>query len=51
MQLRDGHFDEDTLKTLHEAADWLEEQDKNHNLIVIPLEHYTTDIVIKLIKK
>jgi replicative DNA helicase len=51
VQLRDGHFDEDTLKTLHEAADWLEEQDKNHNLIVIPLEHYTTDIVIKLIKK
>jgi replicative DNA helicase len=51
VQLRDGHFDEETLQTLHKAADWLEEQDKNHNLIVIPLEHYTTDIVIKLIKK
>ena len=51
VQLRDGHFDKETLETLHRAADWLEEQDKNHNLIVIPLEHYTTDIVIKLIKK
>lgn len=51
VQLRDGHFDKETLETLHKAADWLEEQDKNHNLIVIPLEHYTTDIVIKLIKK
>lgn len=51
VQLRDGHFDKETLETLHKAADWLEEQDRNHNLIVIPLEHYTTDIVIKLIKK
>ena len=51
IQLRDGHFDKETLETLHKAADWLEEQDRNHNLIVIPLEHYTTDIVIKLIKK
>lgn len=51
VQLRDGHFDKETLETLHKAADWLKEQDKNHNLIVIPLEHYTTDIVIKLIKK
>ena len=51
VQLRDGHFDKETLETLHKAADWLEEQDRNHNLIVIPLEHYTTDIVVKLIKK
>lgn len=51
VQLRDGHFDKETLETLHKAADWLKEQDRNHNLIVIPLEHYTTDIVIKLIKK
>lgn len=51
IQIRDGGFDKETLNILHKAADWLEEQDKNHNLIVIPLEHYTTDIVIKLIKK
>ena len=51
IQLRDGHFDQETLDVLHKAADWLKEQDKNHNLIVIPLEHYTTDVVIKLIKK
>lgn len=51
IQLRDGHFDEETLKTLHEAADWLEQQDKNHNITVIPLERYSVDIVIRLMKK
>ena len=51
IQLRDGNFDDDTLKILHDAADWLEEQDKNHNITVIPLERYTTDTVMKLIKK
>lgn len=51
IQLRDGHFDDETLKVLHKAADWLKEQDRNRNLTVIPLESYTTDTVIKLIKK
>lgn len=51
VQLRDGNFDKETLETLHKAADWLEEQDKNHNITVIPLERYTVDIVIRLIKQ
>lgn len=51
VQLRDGNFDKETLGILHEAADWLEEQDKNHNITIIPLERYTADIVIKLIRK
>lgn len=51
IQLRDGKFDEETLKTLHKAADWLESQDKNHNITVFPLESYSAKIVVKLIKK
>lgn len=51
IQLRDGNFDAETLQTLHEAASWLEEQDRNHNITVIPLERYTSSTVIKLIKK
>lgn len=51
VKLRDGGFDQETLSTLHEAAEWLKEQDRNHNIIVIPLEHYTTELVLKLIKK
>jgi replicative DNA helicase len=51
VQLRDGKFDDETLATLHKAASWLEAQDKNHNITVIPLEKYTVDIVLKLIKK
>lgn len=51
VQLRDGKFDEKTLETLHKAADWLESQDKNHNITVIPLERYTVKTVTALIKK
>lgn len=51
IQLRDGKFDKETLETLHKAADWLEEQDRNRNITIIPLERYTVDIVIRLIKQ
>lgn len=51
VQLRDGKFDKETLDTLHKAADWLESQDKNHNITVIPLEKYKTSTVLKLISK
>lgn len=51
VQLRDGGFDQNTLETLHKAADWLEAQDRNHNITVIPLERYTVKTVISLIKK
>lgn len=51
IQLRDGNFDKETLETLHKAANWLEEQDRNHNITVVPLEKYTVGTVVKLIKK
>ena len=51
VQLRDGNFDKETLETLHEAANWLEEKNNDHTITVIPLEHYNANTVIKLIKK
>lgn len=51
VTLRDGNFDEDTLKTLHEAADWLESKNQSHLLTIIPLQHYDCNTVIKLIHK
>ena len=49
--LRDGNFKEDTLKLLKKCADWIEEKKEEHILTVIPLERYSVDTVIKIIKK
>ena len=49
--LRDGKFNEETLNLLRKAADWIEAKKEEHILTIIPLETYTVDIVIKLIKK
>ncbi len=49
--LRDGNFDEETKKSLYEAARWFENQKENHNITIIPLEQYSARLVVKLIKK
>lgn len=49
--LRDGNFDEDTLRLLSKCADWIEQKKDEHILTVIPLERYSADIAIKIIKK
>lgn len=49
--LRDGRFDEETKDILYKAAEWFESQKENHNITIIPLEQYTANTVIKLIKK
>lgn len=50
-EFRDGKFSPETKKTLHEAADWLEEKKNQRNITVIPLERYSVKIACKLIKK
>lgn len=50
-KFRDGKFDEETKKTLYEAADWLENQKDNRNITIIPLERYSAKIACKIIKK
>ena len=50
-KFRDGKFDEETKKTLYEAAAWLEEKKENRNITIIPLERYSAKIACKIIKK
>jgi len=49
--LRDGNFDKDTLELLRKCADWIEGKKSKRNITIIPLERYTTNTVIKIIKK
>lgn len=49
--LRDGNFDEKTLDLLKRCADWIEQKKEEHILTVIPLEKYSVDTAIKIIKK
>lgn len=49
--LRDGSFNEDTLKLLKKCADWIDEKKDEHILTVIPLEKYSVNTVVKIIKK
>lgn len=50
-KLRDGNFDEETMTQLRKVADWIEEKKENQNITIVPLERYSVNIVIKLIKK
>ena len=49
--LRDGHFNEETLETLHKAADYLEVLKERRNITIVPFEKYTAKEAIKIIKK
>lgn len=49
--LRDGKFTKEELELLKKCADWIEQKKDEHILTVIPLERYSADIVIKIIKK
>ena len=49
--LRDGDFKKETLDLLLECAKWIEEKKEQHILTVIPLERYSVNIAIKIIKK
>ena len=49
--LRDGHFDEATKKLLNKCAKWIDEQKDKRTLTVIPLERYSVNTVIKIIRK
>ena len=50
-KLRDGSFDEETLSQLRKVANWLEEKQDKRNITIVPLEKYSANIVVKLIKK
>lgn len=49
--IRDGGFDNETMELLRQCADWIEEQKEKRILTVIPLERYSVNTVVKIIKK
>lgn len=49
--LRNGHFDDKVMQLLRKCADWIEEKKERRLITIIPLEHYSVNIVIKIINK
>lgn len=50
-RLRQGKFTDKEMKLLRESADWIEEREESRNITIIPLQTYTTDAMIKVLKK
>lgn len=50
-KLRNGNYDEKTLKELKDVTKWLEDKRLNQNITVIPLEQYSVNTVVRLIRK
>lgn len=49
--LRDGNFTPEIMELLKRCADWLEEKKDARNITVIPLDRYSANTAIKIIKK
>lgn len=49
--LRDGNFTPEVLALLKKCADYLEEKKEKRNITVIPLEKYSVNTAIKILKK
>ena len=50
-KLRDGKFDDETMAQLRKVAEWIEDKKEKQNITIVPLERYSVNTVIKLIKK
>lgn len=49
--LRDGNFNKETIDLLMKCADWIEARKEERLFTVIPLERYSVNTVVKIIKK
>lgn len=49
--VRDGKYDPDVKQALVEAAKWIKENTPDHLITIIPFQSYSTDKVIKIIRK
>lgn len=49
--IRDGNFSKEVLDLLKKCAEWIEEKKEQRILTVIPLERYSVNTVVKIIKK
>ena len=50
-QLRNGHFGEELMKIFAQCADWIEQKQEQHILTIVPLQTYSVNLAIKVIKK
>lgn len=50
-RVRNGSYDKELKELLYKCADYLSKLKEDHTFTLVPLESYTTDIVIKQIKK
>lgn len=50
-QLRNGHFGEELMLVFKQCADWIEEKKEKHLLTIVPLQTYSVNLAIKVIKK
>lgn len=49
--VRNGKYTDEVKQVLKEAAQWIKEQTQNHLITIIPFENFSTDKVIKIIRK
>ena len=49
--IRDGNFDQETLELLMKCAQWIEQKKEERLFTVIPLEHYSVNTAVKIIRK
>lgn len=49
--VRNGNFNDKTMKILRKAAEWIEGQKDERLIMVIPLERYSVNTVIKIINQ
>ncbi|MFR2774782.1 MAG: helicase [Anaerostipes sp.] len=49
--IRDGNFSNEFKETLRKAAKWLLDKRESRHITIVPLERYSVNTVIKLIKK
>lgn len=49
--LRDGKFTDEVLSLLRKCAKWIEDKKDKHILTVIPLERYSVNVAIKIVRK
>lgn len=50
-RLRQGKFSKEEFALLRKSADFIEEKKENKNISIIPLQRYTTEAMIKILKK
>jgi replicative DNA helicase len=49
--VRDGKYSPEVKEILYKSAEWIEKQEENKTITIIPFKRYKTSLAIKIIKK